>query len=79
VTINTDDPAMFGTDLTTEYAIAARLLDLDERGLTELALAAVDASFATPETRAARCAPKSAPMPRCQLLDRDCRLSSRCL
>jgi aminodeoxyfutalosine deaminase len=53
VTINTDDPAMFGTDLTTEYAIAARLLDLDERGLTELALAAVDASFATPETRAA--------------------------
>jgi aminodeoxyfutalosine deaminase len=53
VTINTDDPAMFGTDLTTEYAIAAPLLDLDERGLTELALAAVDASFATPETRAA--------------------------
>jgi aminodeoxyfutalosine deaminase len=54
VTINTDDPAMFGTDLTTtEYAIAARLLDLDERGLTELALAAVDASFATSETRAA--------------------------
>jgi aminodeoxyfutalosine deaminase len=52
VTINTDDPAMFGTDLTTDYAIAARLLDLDERGLTELALAAVDASFATPETRA---------------------------
>ena len=53
VTINTDDPPMVGTDLNTEYAIAARLLDLDERGLTELALAAVDASFATPETRAA--------------------------
>ena len=35
MTINTDDPPMFGTDLNTEYAIAARLLDLDERGVTE--------------------------------------------
>ena len=52
VTINTDDPPMVGTDLNTEYAIAARLLDLDERGLTELALTAVDASFASPETKA---------------------------
>src|SRR5215211_9057199 len=53
VTINTDDPPMFGTDLNTEYAIAARLLDLDEEGLTELALAAVEASFAGPKTKAA--------------------------
>jgi aminodeoxyfutalosine deaminase len=53
VTINTDDPPMVGTDLNTEYAIAARLLDLDEPGLTELAVAAVDASFASPETKAA--------------------------
>jgi aminodeoxyfutalosine deaminase len=53
VTINTDDPPMVGTDLNTEYAIAARLLDLDERGLTELALAAVDASFAGPQTKTA--------------------------
>ena len=45
VTVNTDDPPMFDTDLNTEYAIAARLLDLDERGLADLALAAVDASF----------------------------------
>jgi aminodeoxyfutalosine deaminase len=51
VTINTDDPPMFGTDLNTEYAIAARLLDLDARGLTELAIAAVDASFASPRTK----------------------------
>ncbi len=49
VTVNTDDPPMFGTDLNTEYAIAARLLDLDERGLADLALAAVRASFAGPE------------------------------
>ena len=37
VTINTDDPPMFGTDLNNEYAIAARLLDLDERGVADLA------------------------------------------
>jgi len=36
---------MFGTDLNSEYAVAARLLDLDERGLAELAKNAVDASF----------------------------------
>jgi aminodeoxyfutalosine deaminase len=53
VTINTDDPPMVGTDLNTEYAIAARLLDLDKEGMTALALAAVDASFASPETKAA--------------------------
>ncbi|GHF59876.1 aminodeoxyfutalosine deaminase [Streptomyces griseosporeus] len=45
VTINSDDPPMFGTDLNTEYAVAARLLDLDERGLAELAKNAVEASF----------------------------------
>ena len=32
MTINSDDPPMFGTDLNNEYAVAARLLDLDERG-----------------------------------------------
>ncbi|WSN42897.1 adenosine deaminase [Streptomyces sp. NBC_01334] len=45
VTINSDDPPMFGTDLDNEYAVAARLLDLDERGLAALAGNAVDASF----------------------------------
>ncbi|MFD0006148.1 adenosine deaminase [Streptomyces sp. NPDC127178] len=45
VTINSDDPPMFGTDLNNEYAVAARLLDLDERGLAELAKNAVDVSF----------------------------------
>ena len=49
VTVNTDDPPMFATDLNTEYAIAARLLDLDERGLADLALTAVHASYAGPE------------------------------
>jgi len=45
VTINSDDPPMFGTDLNTEYAVAADLLGLDEAGVTALASAAVDASF----------------------------------
>jgi len=53
VTINTDDPPMVGTDLSNEYAIAARLLDLDTHGVMGLALAAVDASFASSETKAA--------------------------
>ncbi|WSE17488.1 adenosine deaminase [Streptomyces sp. NBC_00118] len=45
VTVNSDDPPMFGTDLNSEYAVAARLLDLDERGVAALARNAVDASF----------------------------------
>ncbi|MFJ9694155.1 adenosine deaminase [Kitasatospora sp. NPDC101183] len=45
VTINSDDPPMFGTDLNTEYAVAARLLDLDEAGVSALARNAVEASF----------------------------------
>ncbi|MGI5530788.1 adenosine deaminase [Streptomyces syringium] len=45
VTINSDDPPMFGTDLNTEYAVAARLLDLDATGVAALAKNAVEASF----------------------------------
>lgn len=36
---------MFSTTLTSEYEIAARLLDLDTAGVADLARAAVDASF----------------------------------
>ncbi|WP_344631001.1 adenosine deaminase [Streptomyces glaucosporus] len=46
VTINSDDPPMFGTDLCTEYEIAARLLGLDAAGVAALAKNAVTASFA---------------------------------
>jgi aminodeoxyfutalosine deaminase len=45
ITINSDDPPMFGTDLNNEYAVAARLLNLQEKGLAELAKTAVDFSF----------------------------------
>jgi aminodeoxyfutalosine deaminase len=46
VTVNSDDPPMFGTNLDREYEIAAGLLGLDEAGVAALATAAVDASFA---------------------------------
>jgi aminodeoxyfutalosine deaminase len=45
VTVNTDDPPMFGTDLNTEYAVAARLLGLDRAGVAALARTAVEVSF----------------------------------
>jgi aminodeoxyfutalosine deaminase len=52
VTVNSDDPPMFGTTLNREYEIAAELLDLDERGIGELAKNAVRASFMTDAEKA---------------------------
>jgi aminodeoxyfutalosine deaminase len=52
VTVNSDDPPMFGTDLNSEYAVAARLLGLDERGVAALARTAVEASFLDPAGKA---------------------------
>jgi aminodeoxyfutalosine deaminase len=51
VTINSDDPPMFGTTLNQEYAVAADLLGLDEAGLAHLARAAVLASFAPDDVK----------------------------
>ena len=51
VTINSDDPPMFGTTLNREYEIAADLLDLDESGLAEMARTAVRVSFAPDEVK----------------------------
>jgi aminodeoxyfutalosine deaminase len=51
VTVNSDDPPMFGTTLNREYAIAADLLGLDEAGLAELARTAVRSSFAPEDVR----------------------------
>nr|WP_296067862.1 adenosine deaminase [uncultured Actinoplanes sp.] len=53
VSINSDDPPMFGTTLEEEYAVAARLLGLDERGVASVAKAAVEQSFLAPEGKAA--------------------------
>jgi aminodeoxyfutalosine deaminase len=46
VSINSDDPPMFGTTLTREYEIARELLGLDDAGVADLARAAVKYSFA---------------------------------
>ena len=51
VTINSDDPPMFGTTLNREYEIAADLLDLDEAGLADLARTAVRVSFAPDDVK----------------------------
>ncbi|MCX6402003.1 MAG: adenosine deaminase [Propionibacteriales bacterium] len=52
VTINSDDPPMFGTTLNREYEIAAELLALDAAGVADLSRAAVDASFAPVDVKA---------------------------
>ncbi|SCL24661.1 aminodeoxyfutalosine deaminase [Micromonospora rhizosphaerae] len=48
VTVNSDDPPMFGTTLNDEYAMAARLLGIGPEGLAGLARNAVTASFLEP-------------------------------
>jgi aminodeoxyfutalosine deaminase len=53
VTVNSDDPSMFGTSLNQEYEIAARLLHLDNGGVADLARAAVGASFAPDDLKTA--------------------------
>jgi aminodeoxyfutalosine deaminase len=51
VTVNSDDPPMFGTTLNREYEIAAALLGLDEDGIAELARNGVRSSFTTPAAK----------------------------
>ena len=51
VTINSDDPPMFATTLNHDYEVAAGLLDLDARGVADLARAAVEASFAPEDVK----------------------------
>jgi aminodeoxyfutalosine deaminase len=48
VSVNSDDPPMFGTTIEEEYAVAARLLGLDEAGVAGLARGAVEQSFLAP-------------------------------
>jgi aminodeoxyfutalosine deaminase len=52
VTVNSDDPPMFGTTLNAEYAIAADLLSLSPEGVADLSRAAVRASFAPDDVKA---------------------------
>ncbi len=52
VTVATDDPGMFHTDLDREYLLCHQHFGLDEAGLTELARTGVRAAFCTDRTRA---------------------------
>jgi aminodeoxyfutalosine deaminase len=51
VTVNTDDPGMFDTDLNREYLLVHRVFGLGVDELTGLAREAVRASLAPPTTR----------------------------
>ncbi|MFC7533614.1 adenosine deaminase [Actinoplanes sp. GCM10030250] len=53
VSVNSDDPPMFGTTLEGEYAAAAELLGLDRAGVADLARAAVRHSFLSPDGKSA--------------------------
>ena len=51
VSIGSDDPPMFGTDLNQEYGVAARLLHLDTDGVADLARTSVRVSFAPDDVK----------------------------
>jgi adenosine deaminase len=52
VTINSDDPAIFGNPLNDEYLAVVRAFDLSPHDLCQLILAAVEASFLPAADRA---------------------------
>ena len=56
LSLNSDDPPLFGTDLVSEYVRAAEAFDLSPRDLADLALAAVRHSFLDDEEKARRLA-----------------------
>ena len=45
ITLNSDDPAMFGSDLEDEYALAGREFEFTKEHLRELAANSIEASF----------------------------------
>lgn len=51
VTVNTDDPAMFGCTLAGEYAVLHERFGFDDPVLRRIALNAVDACWASPRQR----------------------------
>jgi adenosine deaminase len=53
VTLGSDDPAMFASPLAGEYEVARSVFGLSDRGLADLALTGVRASFADEATKTA--------------------------
>lgn len=52
VTVSTDDPPFFHTNMTREYEELARAFDYDEAELTKIARASAEAAFCDEDTRA---------------------------
>ena len=53
VTLNSDDPPMFGTDLLGEYWLAHQQFELTLEQLREIASNSIEASFLPPERKIA--------------------------
>ncbi|HEX6496648.1 MAG TPA: adenosine deaminase, partial [Acidobacteriaceae bacterium] len=53
ITLNSDDPTLFGSDLLGEYAIAEREFQFTQEQLRELAANSIEASFLPPERKIA--------------------------
>jgi adenosine deaminase/aminodeoxyfutalosine deaminase len=53
VTLNSDDPAMFGSDLESEFLLAHDEFAFTEEHLRELAANSMEASFLPPERKVA--------------------------
>ncbi len=51
VTLNSDDPALFESDLESEYSLAARQFGFTREHLRELAANSIEASFLPPERK----------------------------
>ena len=51
VTVNSDDPALFGSDLESEYRLLAREFEFTREQLRELAANSIEASFLSPERK----------------------------
>lgn len=51
ITLNSDDPAMFGSDLEEEYALAVAKFGFTREHLRELAANSIEASFLPPERK----------------------------
>jgi aminodeoxyfutalosine deaminase len=53
ITLNSDDPALFGSDLSSEYRLAEREFQFTQEQLRELASNSIEASFLPPERKVA--------------------------
>lgn len=51
ITLNSDDPAMFASDLESEYALAVNDFGFTQEHLRELAANSIEASFLSPERK----------------------------